>query len=331
LVASLADGRTVWSGEMDPGRLATMAVDDHHLAVLDELGLADVISVPFVVDGRVLGAVTLFADRRRGPFIAADVEVAEQLAVQVALVIDKAQRYEAEVRTSHALQRSLLPARPPAITGLEIAARYLPATQGVEVGGDFYDVVVLPDGTVAIAVGDVVGHDLAAAATMGQLTSVHRALLADLPSPSAVVRRLQASWSLLGLHRMATVLFADLDTATGRLRMASAGHLAPLLLHGDRAELLPVRPARLLGAPPAPHPPAEWTGLLPRGGTLLMFTDGLVESRSEDLDAGLARLVAVAGDARTADPEALCDRLLAELTGSHRADDIALLALTRSA
>ena len=105
---------------------------------------------------------------------------------------------------------------------------------------------------------DVVGHDITAAATMGQLTSVYRALLVDRPAPSAMIDRLQASWSLLGLQRMATALFATLDPATGQLRIASAGHLPPLLLTAGHAEFLPVSPSRMLGAPPAPAP--AWSG-----------------------------------------------------------------------
>jgi serine/threonine-protein kinase RsbW len=199
----------------------------------------------------------------------------------------------------------------------------------VEVGGDFYDVVALPGESVALAVGDVVGHDLTAAATMGQLHSVYRALLVDRPGPSAVIDRLQASWPLLGLQRMATALFGTLEPATGRLRMASAGHLPPLLIVDGHAQFLPVRPTRMLGAPPAPTPAPEWAGVLAPGGTLVLFTDGLVESRAADLDEGLARLLAAAERSGTADPDELCDRLLAALTGPHRADDIALLALTR--
>jgi serine phosphatase RsbU (regulator of sigma subunit) len=247
----------------------------------------------------------------------------------VALVVAKAQRYELDVRTSHTLQANLLPPSPPAVTGLSTAVRYLAATQGVEVGGDFYDVVPLHGDQVALAVGDVVGHDITAAATMGQLTSVYRALLVDGPSPSAIIDRLQASWSLLGLQRMATALFCTLDAGTGQLRIASAGHLPPLLLVEGRAEFLPVRPHRMLGTPPAPAPAAEWAGVLPVGGTLVLFTDGLVESRSADIDLGLAHLQAAAVGAGTSDPDALCDHLLTELTGRHRADDIALLALTR--
>jgi serine/threonine-protein kinase RsbW len=144
-----------------------------------------------------------------------------------------------------------------------------------------------------------------------------------------VIDRLLASWSLLGLQRMATALFATLDPSSGQLRIASAGHPPPLLLRDGRAELLPVQPSRMLGAPPAPAPAVEWAGVLPPGATLVFFTDGLVESRSADLDDGLARLLAAAERAGTSDPDQLCDRLLGELTGLHRPDDIALLALTR--
>jgi serine phosphatase RsbU (regulator of sigma subunit) len=325
---ALREARTRWLPEVDEALVAAIAQDERYAEIVRALDVRSVVSVPFVADGRVLGVVTLCGDRGRSPFGPADVEVAEQLALQVALVVDKAQRYELDVLTSHTLQSSLLPAAPPRVPGLTIAVRYLPATRGVEVGGDFYDVVPLPDGTVAVTVGDVVGHDVTAAATMGQLTSVHRALLADGPAPSAVIDRLQAGWSLLGLKRMATALFGALDPETGRLRMASAGHLPPLLIDHGRAQFLPVRPGRMLGAPPSPA--VEWAGVLPRGATLVLFTDGLVESRNADIDAGLQHLLAAAEAAATADPGTLCDRLLADLTGPHRADDVALLALTRT-
>jgi serine/threonine-protein kinase RsbW len=328
-VRALREGRTQWVRSMGPGYLATIAADDDHAGVGEQMDLAAVVAVPLIADGRRLGVVTLCADRSRGAFTAADVEVAEQLGLQVALVVAKAQRYELDVRTSHTLQANLLPPDPPELPGLSTAVRYLAATYGVEVGGDFYDVVQLPGDQVAMAVGDVVGHDITAAATMGQLNSVYRALLVDRPTPSAVIDRLQASWSLLGLQRMATALFATLDPSTGQLRIASAGHLPPLLITPGHAEFLPVTPSRMLGAPQAPAPAVEWAGVLPVGATLVLFTDGLVESRSADIDRGLAHLIAAAVDARTSDPDELCDRLLADLTGAHRADDIALLALTR--
>ena len=321
---------SVFVPALDDDLLRSIAPDERHREIARELGLVSVISVPFVTEGRALGVITLAADERRGRFTAGDIDVIEQLGLQVALVVAKAQRYELDVRTSHTLQANLLPPPPREVAGLRMAVRYLAATQGVDVGGDFYDLVPLTDGQVALAVGDVVGHDITAAATMGQLTSVYRALLVDRPAPSAMIDRLQASWSLLGLKRMATALFATLDPATGQLRIASAGHLPPLLVEGGYARFLPVTPSRMLGAPPAPAPALEWAGVLPPGATMVLFTDGLVESRSADIDDGLAHLVAAAEVAGTSDPDELCDRLLAELTGVHRADDIALLVLTRT-
>lgn len=324
---ALVEGRTQWFPSVEDAWLTTVIRDDRELSAVRALELASIITVPLVAEGRALGVVTLSADRRRGPFTAADIEVAEQLAGQLSLVMARAQRYELEVRTSHTLQANLLPPPPPDVPGVAVAVRYLAATRGVEVGGDFYDVAALSGGHVAIAVGDVVGHDITAAATMGQLRSVYRSLLVEGPAPSAVIDRLQASWPLLGLQRMATALFATLDLPSGELRVASAGHPPPLMIANGRAQFLPVQPSRMLGAPPAPA--REWTGLLPPGATLVLFTDGLVESRASDIDAGLARLLAAATRTAISDPDELCDRLLADLAGTHRADDIALLALTR--
>ncbi|WP_299958950.1 SpoIIE family protein phosphatase [uncultured Modestobacter sp.] len=327
--AAMEEGRTRWFPAVTDEWLAQVVRDPAELAAVQALELASVISVPLVAEGRALGVMTLSADRRRQPFTAADVELAEQLALQVSLMMAKAQRFELEARTSHTLQATLLPPPPPPVPGTTVAVRYLAATSGVEIGGDFYDVAPLPGGHVAIAVGDVVGHDLTAAATMGQLRSVYRALLVEAPAPAAVIDRLQASWPLLGLQRMATALFATLDLPGGLLHVASAGHPPPLLIVDGRAEYLPVRPSRMLGAPPAPA--VEWAGVVPPGATLVLFTDGLVESRDSDIDAGLDRLRAAAERWAAAGPDELCDRLLADLAGTHRADDIALLALTRDA
>ena len=131
------------------------------------------------------------------------------------------------------------------------------------------------------------------------------------------------------LQRMATALFGLLDPVSGQLRLASAGHLPPVLCRNGTAEFLPVRPSRMLGAPPQEEPAEEWIGELPVGATLLLFTDGLVESPAADIDAGLDRLLEVAGRWCGSDPDELCDQLLGELAGEHRPDDIALLAVTR--
>ncbi|MGY1753759.1 SpoIIE family protein phosphatase [Blastococcus sp. SYSU D01042] len=326
-VRALRSGGTQWIRTVDEAFMRSVAVDEGHLAAIRALDLAGVVAVPLTAEGRQLGVLTVAADRTRGQFTVADVEVAEQLALQLGLVVARAERFDLAVRTSHALQENLLPPAPPALEGLSIAVRYLAATRGVDVGGDFYDVLRLPGGDIGLAVGDVVGHDITAAATMGQLRSVYRALLADGPSPGAIIERLQAGWPLLGLRRMATALFASLDPSSGRLRIASAGHPPPLLLADGRASFLPVPPSRMLGAQPSVAD--EWIGVLPPGASLVLFTDGLVESHVADIDDGFARLLAAASSAGVTDPQALCDHLLAELTGAHRADDIALLVLTR--
>ncbi|NEK87821.1 SpoIIE family protein phosphatase [Blastococcus saxobsidens] len=326
---ALREGRTQWVRDFDEARLAGSTLPGEHREAVRELGVASVVSVPMAIEGRRLGVISFAADREREPFTAADVEMAEQLALHLSQVVDKARRFEFAEQTSHTLQESLLPPRPPEVPGLRTAVRYVAATQGVDVGGDFYDVVRLPGDLVGLSAGDVVGHDITAAATMGQLRSVCRAQMTDGPSPAALIERLQANWDLFELQRMATVLFGMLDPASGELRLASAGHLPPVLCADGAAQFLPVRPTRMLGAPPSEGPVQEWVGELPVGATLVLFTDGLVESRHSDIDAGLDRLLEVAARACSADPDALCDRLLAELAGEHRADDIALLALTR--
>ncbi|SEP15912.1 SpoIIE family protein phosphatase [Trujillonella endophytica] len=327
---AVESGRTVWISEITDAVLGEMTQDERHLELVRGLELTGIVAVPLMADGRALGVLTLGVDRRRAALTAADVEVAEQLALQVSQVVDKAQRLELETQTSHTLQANLLPPAPPPVPGLEVAVRYVAASRGADVGGDFYDVVPLPaGGGVALAVGDVVGHDITAAAVMGQLRSVHRVLLADRPGPSAIIDRFQAGWGLLGLQRMATAMFGSLDPATGQLRLASAGHLSPLIVSASGAEFLEVRPSRMLGAPPSASPAVEWAGVLPVGATLVLFTDGLVESRTADIDEGLALLLRAAEAAHGDGPDQLCDRLLAELIGDHRADDVALLAIAR--
>ena len=164
---------------------------------------------------------------------------------------------------------------------------------------------------------------------MGQLRAVYRALLVERPEPSAVIDRLQASWPFLGLQRMATALFATLHPGTGQLRIASAGHPPPVLVVDGEASLLPVVPARMLGAPPSPTPAVEWAGVLPSGATVVLYTDGLVESRTADLDVGLTWLLSAVSEP-FGSPDELCDRLLGSMPSGHRGDDVALLALTRA-
>jgi serine/threonine-protein kinase RsbW len=241
----------------------------------------------------------------------------------VAAVAGKARRLEQEHLAAHTLQASLLPATLPAITGLTIAVRYLPASSGAEVGGDWYDVVSLPHGHAGLAVGDVAGHDIGAAAAMGALRSAARALIGHSRGPAELLSLLQHSWDHLGIAHMATCMVAWLDPTTGHLRLASAGHPPPLTVGPDGAGYLQVDPSPPLGSPPAAV--SEHSFQLTPGTVLLFYTDGLIERRSAPLGPGMDRLLEVAAGAPR-DPESLCDRLLDEL-GRDRNDDVALLAV----
>lgn len=315
-----------WSAEMTDEFLRLTTQDDEHFRIVKELAFTSYLTVPLVGAGVVLGTVTLVSSgsgRRFGP---QDVRMAEQLADRVALVVAKERRYDVERRISHTLQTGLLPVDLPDVPGVGLAVRYLPGTADAEVGGDFWDVALMPDGEVAVALGDVAGHDIQAATIMAQLRSACRALRAQTHGPDELVRIVHESWDHLGLERIATAVFARLVPETGRLRIASAGHLPPLVVEPGRAWFPPVDPAPPLGSP-SPGTATAWVGTLPRGATVLFYTDGLVEDRHQDLDEGTARLVRAATSAPSLDAEALLDHVLATVPGEDRADDVAVLAV----
>jgi serine phosphatase RsbU (regulator of sigma subunit) len=325
--AAIDTGESRWASDMSEAYLRATTRDARHFDIVSSLGFTSYMAVPLVAQDKVLGCVTIVSagsGRRFGP---EDLALTERLAERVAQVVVRARRYDREHLASHALQSSLLPPDPPQIAGLRTTARYLPGTVDVEVGGDFYDLVLLPSGAAALAIGDVVGHDLIAAATMGQLRSAFRALIASTDGPDHLISEIKESWSVLGLPRLATALFARLDIATGELRIASAGHPRPLLITDELATYLDVPASPLLGAPGGSA--GEWIGTMPRGSTLLLYTDGLVEHRHQDIDIGLERLRAVAAEVGAHDPERLCNAAVDAMVGDDRGDDVAMLAVTR--
>ncbi len=234
---------------------------------------------------------------------------------------------EREHRISESLQRSLLPDRLPEIPGLEVAARYVPATSDMQVGGDWYDVVLLPSGLVGVAIGDVAGHGLRAAATMGQLRMALRAYAIEERSPARVVGRVRQLVRRLRLPDVATLLYVVFDPDSGALVFANAGHPPPLLIGPDgHGSYLKDGLAPLLGVTPHAGQDVEATSRLEADSTLLLYTDGLVERRGAPLDQGLARLIEEA-TALHRDLDELCDHLLSSLLGQDVSDDVALLAL----
>ncbi len=234
--------------------------------------------------------------------------------------------YEREHTIAETLQRSLLPERLPQIEGLEIAARYLPAGHGAAVGGDWYDALERADGRVALVVGDVVGHGLRAAATMGQLRNAFRAYGLAEGSPAEVMARVNRLVLSGGEEAMATVLYLVLDRETGEVSFASAGHPPPLVLSADGARFLQGGRSVPVGATESGIF-REATAVLPPGASLLLYTDGLVERRDTPLADRLDELAEAAGSG-DAGLEGLCDSVLAAVLGQHvPTDDVALLAV----
>ena len=328
-VQAMRERQSVWAREVTDEFLRRATRDQRHLEILRALNITSFMAVPLVAGDEVMGCLSLLCGRSGRTLGPDDVALAEQLARQVAQVIAKQRRYDAVRAISHTLQASLLPTEAPHIDGLDIAVRYVPGTRDAEVGGDFWDVVALPSGKAAILIGDVTGHDAVAAATMAQLRSVCRALRPSTQSPADLIDALQRTWDQLGLERVATASFADFDPASGALRIASAGHTAPILITGGTASVVNVDPTPPLGA--AAIAASNWVGELPVGATLVFYTDGLVEDRYRDVEDGIRRLVRTAVSAPVTDAAELADRLLTCIPDDDRSDDVALLVVRRIA
>ncbi|MEU8030881.1 SpoIIE family protein phosphatase [Streptomyces sp. NPDC049099] len=281
---------------------------------------------------RVIGAALFLRRPERPAFEADDLLVAAQLATHSALGIDKAVLYGREAYIADELQRTMLPETLPRPTGVRLASRYLPAAETARVGGDWYDAIPLPGSRVALVVGDVMGHSMTSAAIMGQLRTTAQTLAGlDLP-PQEVLHHLDEQAQRLGTDRMATCLYAVYDPVTHRITIANAGHPPPVLLHlGGRAEVLRVPPGAPIGVGGVDFEAVELDA--PAGATLLLYTDGLVESRLRDVWTGIEQLrERLAATAQLTGPdhppplEALCDEVLDMLGPGDRDDDIALLA-----
>ncbi|WP_328783208.1 SpoIIE family protein phosphatase [Streptomyces canus] len=287
---------------------------------------AAVLALPLHAHDQTLGALVLV--RHTGGYSAVEHKYLENLAHRLALAYDNATRYHNERRLALTLQRALLPHRLPQLPGVRLATHYRASNRGAEVGGDWYDVLALPDGAVGLAIGDVMGHDVEAATLMGQLRSALHSLALEGAGPAQVLTRLDAYLQSLATDRFATCLYAVYTPHRHRLRYAASGHLPPLLVAADTAylELPPALPLGL-GSTPVDREVA-----FPPGTGLLLYTDGLVENRALSLDDGLAalrRTCAALPAAARSDPQRIIERALELLNTPDRVDDdAALLAAT---
>nr|WP_234425850.1 SpoIIE family protein phosphatase [Streptomyces kebangsaanensis] len=298
-------------------------------------GIHSLITVPLRARGATLGVVSFYRSGKPAPFEDDDLSLAQELAARAAICIDNARRYTREHNTALTLQRSLLPRGRPEQSAVEVAYRYLPAQAGV--GGDWFDVIPLSGARVALVVGDVVGHGLHAAATMGRLrTAVQNFCSLDLPADDLLthlddlVSRLDRGegWAVEPTYPDAgiigaTCLFAVYDPVTRRCTLTRAGHPQPAVVAPDgTVEFVDLPPGPPLGLGGMPFETVELE--LAEGSQLVLYTDGLIEKRSQDVDVGLDALRTVLACAGRA-PEDTCEAVLDALLPARPGDDVALL------
>lgn len=276
--------------------------------------------------GEVLGAM-FFGSERAGVFSDRSERIAVGIAAQAAAAIGSAMAYEREHRLALALQRSLLPHDVPVVSGLDIAVRYQAYGEGLEVGGDWYEVTTLRDGRVALSVGDAMGHDLRAAAAMTRVRHLLRAYAMDRYRPSEVLRKSNELLTDVGYVHMITALHAQFDPLTNIMVAASAGHPPPLVVDSRGRWFEPLALGPPLGVGLEGERP-DHAVQLERGSIVVLYTDGLVERHDLPVAEGMARLKAAMADASGRSAEELCDLLLDDLAAGAE-DDVALLVVAR--
>ncbi|MGW9028268.1 SpoIIE family protein phosphatase [Streptomyces sp. NPDC055722] len=307
------------------------AQDPERTKAVIEYGIHSLITAPIQARGAVLGMANFWRSKRHEPFDEEELSLAEELVARAAVSIDNARRYTREHALAVTLQRSLLPRALPEQSALEVGYRYLPAQSGVS--GDWFDVIPLPGTRVALSVGDVVGHGLHAAATMGRLrTAVHNFSTLDLP-PDELLSHLDDLVGRIDQDESdaeaagvvgASCLYAIYDPVTRRCAMARAGHPAPALVHPGGSVTFPDLPAGPpLGLGGMPFQTAEME--LKEGTQLVLYTDGLIEDRTRDLDVGMELLRDALAGHPDRPPEETCQAVLDEMLTARPKDDVALL------
>jgi phosphoserine phosphatase RsbU/P len=302
--------------------------------LLVDRGIKSLLGVPLLAGGKVIGVLHVGSLSGR-PFGQQDARLLQLAADRAALALHSIMSQD-DALAAVALQRSLLPTALPAVPGLDLAARYV-AGSGT-VGGDWYDVFVLPDGKLGVVVGDVAGSGLGAAVIMGRMRSALRAYVLEAADPATALRMLDRKIQYFEPDAMATVLYGLYTPETGEFTASSAGHLPPVLAAPGRpAGLLPLRPDPPIGTADDPRRRSATT-FVPPGALLCCFTDGLVERRDRPIDHGTGKLAAILDEqvaARTGGmpgrtAEDACAAVMRALVGSTASrDDIAVLMLSR--
>ncbi len=288
---------------------------------------ASMLMLPLVARGTTLGFFACTRQEGFRRFDAYDIEIGMDFASRAAMFIDNARRYSREHATALTLQRSMLPTGLSFPSSVEVRHRYLPGSKLIEVGGDWYESIALPGGRVALVVGDVAGHGVRAAVTMGRLrTAIHTLAMLEM-TPAEALQQLDELMHTLGEREphFATCVYAVYDAVSGDCEVAVAGHLPPLLVHPDGTnELLDVPPAPPLGIGNGEVESRQFK--VEDGSLFVLYTDGLVENKGQDISDGLARLQGIFGPGSPTRPlEDLCKASLDGVYSDHQRDDIALL------
>jgi serine phosphatase RsbU (regulator of sigma subunit) len=322
-------GKSELFPEVKDEMLAEAAEDDEHLGLIRQLGIRSVMIVPLAARGKTLGAITYVSSGAR-TYTDEDLELAEELARRAALAIDNSMLFTREHDAALRLQRALLPESFPQVDGIEFAAQYAPAGEGFEVGGDFYEVTAMDDGTVSVTIGDVAGRGIPAAAVMGAVRTAFRTHVLDGQPPVEAVRRVDRLLRhSAGPPQMVTAFHLRLDPATGSAEYVRAGHPPALLRTPDGAvEELAGRGIPPLGIASDLRYEADRVEI-PPGSLLLLYTDGLIERPGEDLLTSLEQLKGALRQA-PADAAGALQALRREFRIDEVFDDVAMLAVATS-
>ena len=334
MAAALLTGEPVHLDSIDPVLIEPALGSDEVRAAWERLDAASFTIVPLRARSETFGALGMVNTSKRRPNTEMEIATAVEVARRASLAIDNTRLYGRQLKVAETLQRSLL-TPPPQPDHLEIAVRYQPAASNMHVGGDWYDAFQQPDGATLLVIGDVVGHNVDAAAAMGQIRSVVRGIAFDRQEePASILTRVDEVVSGLRIGTLATALIARLEQTPQQerlglrtLRWSSAGHLPPLVMRAaGGTEMLDTRPETLLGTGIG-RPRSDHLATLLPGDTVVFYTDGLVEHGRTGIDEGLTRLAGVVEDLRDRNLDALCDGLLERIVRHRSDDDVAIVVV----
>jgi serine phosphatase RsbU (regulator of sigma subunit)/anti-sigma regulatory factor (Ser/Thr protein kinase) len=326
-VKCMDGGKPILEASVSASSAAEIADAWRRKPVADLLSGSSMLILPLIARDTILGFFACIRTTGYRKFDPYDTEIGMEFASRAALFIDNARRYSRERATALTLQRSLLPTGLSYPSSVEVKHRYLPGSKLIEVGGDWYESIALPGARVALVIGDVAGHGVHAAVTMGRLRAAIHTLAGLELQPAEALQQLDLLMQTLGQREphFATCVYAVFDAVSGSCEMASAGHLSPLLVRPDgTSQFLDVPPAPPLGIGGGHIESRQFQ--IDDGSLFVLYTDGLVENRGRDIDDGLNRLRRVFGPGATKRPlEDLCKAVLDGVYADHQRDDIAVL------